>query len=188
MNLIDHEKEGGYSHALKQRLLSRRTPNGTQGKGGPRVECQESAGLRLLGATGYVKFSSEPGDYIGQGMTHEFSNDNGIFSISGDKSSLSISFEGDDHWSFDFAAPRGKELTVGSFTSAQRAAFHNPVKPGIDISGAGRGCNTIVGEFLVKQIEFSASNAQYRFVAEFEQHCDEISQKLVGEINITANK
>lgn len=139
----------------------------------------------IFNANGYVQFSSEVGDYIGQGENHNFSDENGIFSVTGDKNSISIYFEGDDHWSFDFAAPRDKDLIVGVYSSAQRAAFHNPVKPGIDISGAGRGCNEISGSFLIKEIEFSENDALKRFVAEFEQHCDADSPKLKGEINIT---
>lgn len=141
-----------------------------------------------LPASGYVKFSSEAGDYIGQGMEHEFSDENGIFSINGDKNSISINFEGDDLWSFDFSAPRDKELKVGQFTSAQRAAFHNPVKPGIDISGAGRGCNEISGEFVIKQIEYSSTNKLERFHADFKQYCEKGSPKLVGEINVIVNQ
>lgn len=141
----------------------------------------------VLNANGYARFSSEKGDYIGQGENHEFSDENGIFSVTGDRNSISISFEGDDHWSFDFAAPRDKDLIVGAYTSAQRAAFHNPVKPGIDISGAGRGCNEISGSFLVKEIEFSENDALKRFVAEFEQHCETETPMLMGEINITVD-
>jgi hypothetical protein len=137
-----------------------------------------------LPANGYVKFISDPGDYIGQGKEHNFSDKNGIFSVVGDKNSISINFEGDDHWSFDFAAPRDKELMVGEYLSAQRAAFQNPVKPGIDISGAGRGCNTISGKFDVTQIEFLDSKTPIRFAAEFEQHCDEGDPKLTGVIDI----
>ena len=139
---------------------------------------------RPLPASGYVRFTSEPGDYIGQGEDYNFSDKNGVFSVTGDKNSISIYFEGDDHWSFDFAAPRDQELKVGKYLSAQRAAFHNPVKPGIDISGAGRGCNVITGNFDISQIEFSTSNTLKRFVANFEQYCEESTPKLAGVIDI----
>lgn len=144
--------------------------------------------LEILNANGYARFSSEQGDYIGQGEVHEFSDENGIFSVTGDKNSISVYFEGDDHWSFVFAAPRNKDLSVGAYTSAQRAAFHNPVKPGIDISGAGRGCNEISGSFLVKEIEFAGNDNLERFVAEFEQHCEDEAPMLKGEINITVGE
>lgn len=139
-------------------------------------------------AHGYVKMSSEKGDYIGQGLDYEFSDDNGIFSMRGDHNSISIFFEGDDHWSFDFSAPRNKTLSVGIYSSAQRDAFHNPVKPGIEISGAGRGCNEITGVFEIENIVFSTERELEKFQAVFEQHCEGNAPMLKGEINILAGK
>ena len=148
----------------------------------------ESSETQVSPAHGYVKMSSEQGDYIGQGLDYEFSDDNGIFSVRGDDNSISIFFEGDDHWSFDFSAPRSETLSVGIYSSAQRAAFHNPVKPGIDISGAGRGCNVITGGFQIENIVFSAERVLERFQAVFEQHCEGNAPMLKGEINVWADK
>ena len=139
-------------------------------------------------AHGYVKMSSEKGDYIGQGLNYKFSDDNGIFSVRGDHNSISIFFEGDDHWSFDFSAPRNETLSIGIYSTVQRAAFHNPVKAGIDISGAGRGCNVMTGEFQIKNIAFSTERELEKFQAVFEQHCEGNAPMLKGEINIWADK
>jgi TIR domain len=138
-------------------------------------------------AKGYIAFTSEDGDYIGQGKEYNFSDKNGALSVSGNRNSIRIDFEGDDHWSFDFAAPQDQELQAGEYPSAQRAAFHNPTKPGIDVSGAGRGCNTLTGSFEISQIVFSTSHSFKRFVAKFEQHCEEANPKLSGVIDIMAN-
>ena len=143
--------------------------------------------IQILSANGYARFFSEQGDYIGQGAEYKFSDENGIFSVKGDHNSISIDFEGDDHWSFEFSAPRGKTLEIGRYSSAQRAAFHNPVKPGIEVSGAGRGCNEISGNFVIQDISFTTSNTLERFVAEFEQHCEKEGPMLKGEINIKVN-
>ena len=142
---------------------------------------------KVIPAYGYVKMSSEQGDYIGQGLDYELSDDNGIFSVRSDHNSISIFFEGDDHWSFDFSAPRNETLSVGIYSSAQRAAFHNPVKPGIDISGAGRGCNEISGGFQIENIAFSTEQIMERFQAAFEQHCEGDGPMLKGEINVWTN-
>ena len=147
----------------------------------------EPAEIQILAATGYAKLLSEPGDYIGQGEEYEFSGENGLFSVAGDLNSISIYFEGDDYWSFDFSAPRGEILEAGRYSSAQRAAFSNPVRPGIDVSGAGRGCNEISGSFVIQDIQFEESNALKRFAAEFEQHCEGGSPMLRGEIDISVS-
>lgn len=140
--------------------------------------------IQALAATGYARLASEQGDYIGQGEEYEFSDENGLFTVRGGLNSISIYFEGDDHWSFDFSAPRGEVLEAGRYSSAQRAAFKNPVRPGIDVSGAGRGCNEISGSFDIQHINFRESNALERFAAEFEQRCESGSPTLRGEINI----
>jgi hypothetical protein len=137
---------------------------------------------------GVIAFKSEPGDYIGQGKTERFTHTDGKLSATVDASrnTLTVYFHGDDHWSLDFAAPEGKRLEVGRYESAQRAAFHNPVKPGLDVSGAARGCNTLSGRFTIKEIAFADDNTLQRFVAEFEQRCEETGPPLRGSIDVTA--
>jgi hypothetical protein len=62
------------------------------------------------------------------------------------------------------------------------------VKPGLEISGAGRGCNTLTGMFEVHQTEYSGTGDSIkRFAADFEQHCDGKSAALRGSINLTAS-
>lgn len=57
-------------------------------------------------------------------------------------------------WFFEFRAPNGEALTAGSFTGAQRAAFADPGRPGLDVSGNGTGNNTLTGSFVVQSVEF----------------------------------
>jgi hypothetical protein len=62
---------------------------------------------------------------------------------------------------------------------AERSAFASPGHPGIDISGDGRGCNTITGRFEIRELTWSGGvlNA---FTATFEQHCEGGSATLRG--------
>lgn len=154
----------------------------------PSNEEQELPDVKVSSAHGYAKMSSEEGDYIGKGREYKFSKENGIFGVHGDRNSITILFEGDDHWTFVFSAPRSENLRVGIYSLAQRAGFHNPVKPGIAVTGAGRGCNEISGNFEIEDIVFSPEQTLERFVAEFEQRCDEANAKLTGEINVWVGK
>ena len=145
-----------------------------------------SASREAVPMSGAITFLSDPGDYIGEGKTQTFNNANGKLTATATSNTVTIYFEGDDHWSLDFAAPEGQRLAVGSYESAQRAAFHNPVKPGLDVSGAGRGCNKLDGRFDIRKIEFSGKDALGQFKADFEQHCDGAAPALRGSVDVVA--
>ena len=142
-------------------------------------------------ASGSVTMSSQNGDFIGQGADYLFSDNNGVFSVNGrftargDLNLLSISFQGDEYWNFVFLAPEGEPLRVGEYADALRASFPNPVKPGIEISGAGRGCNRISGDFVIEEIGFTKSETLDRFVARFSQTCENSNSILTGAVDIT---
>lgn len=141
-------------------------------------------------ASGSVEMSSQNGDFVGQGADYLFSDNNGVFSVSGrftergDLNLLSISFHGEDYWSFVFLAPEGELLTVGKYADALRASFPNPVKPGIEISGAGRGCNRISGDFTIEEIGFTRLKTLDTFVAKFNQRCENSTSILTGSVGI----
>lgn len=135
---------------------------------------------------GVIDFKSDSGDFIGDGKNLKFTNADGKFEVSATQSSVSINFRGDDMWTLQFEAPEGKNLMVGSYESAQRASFHNPVKPGLDVSGAGRGCNDLTGRFDIHQIEYSNDATLERFNANFEQHCENSTSGLRGTVEVNA--
>ncbi|MBI3528510.1 MAG: hypothetical protein HY067_11125 [Betaproteobacteria bacterium] len=135
---------------------------------------------------GTINFSSEAGDYIGGGKSMDISDENAKLSAIATDRTVSVHIRGDDDWNIIFEAPEGKRLVVGAYELAQRAPFHNPVKPGLEISGAGRGCNTLAGRFDIRAITFSKKKALELFDAEFEQHCEGNSPALRGRIQIKA--
>jgi hypothetical protein len=77
-------------------------------------------------------------------------------------------------WYLDLRAPVGEVLTAGTtYTGAERAAFASAGHPGLDVSGDGRGCNTVSGSFTVLEIARDpATDLVTRFAASFEQHCE----------------
>lgn len=64
----------------------------------------------------YLYFNSQPGDYIGQGVTQTWTTQDGTFTATGSAGSnvVSIRFNGSDWWTLNFAAPSGQPLQVGS--------------------------------------------------------------------------
>jgi hypothetical protein len=137
----------------------------------------------------YISMTSDPGDYIGGGESRFFT---------ADTASISSRTEGDDRelhiavfpseggwWYLDFAAPTGERLLPGAYDDATRWPFNPPDKPGLSVSGDGRGCNTLTGRFDVIEARYGPSGYVERFHATFEQHCEGLEPALRGEVFIS---
>lgn len=81
-------------------------------------------------------------------------------------------------WNLEFAAPRGERLRVGPYTGAERLSFRSQTAPGLDLSGEGRGCNTVRGSFEVHELEQAPDGGLSRFTATFEHFCEGNSRNL----------
>jgi len=136
---------------------------------------------------GSISFRSEPGDYIGQGKSWDVTNADGHITATVAKNSVTINFHGDASWNLDFVAPEGKRIETGDYTGATRAPFNSPTKPGLSVSGDGRGCNTLTGRFHVRQIAYAKSgDGIEQFAADFEQHCEGQKPALSGSVEVSA--
>ncbi len=134
-----------------------------------------------------VTMFSDRGDYIGQGLSRLFDDRNGVVRVAGDRTELMVSVEGGtrgDYYSFHLAAPAGTTLTRGLYDRAQRTSFRSAGRPGIDVYGDGRGCNTTSGRFEVRDITFDAAGVVSRLHLLYEQHCEGGVPALFGEIRL----
>jgi hypothetical protein len=125
-------------------------------------------------------------DYIAGGRTWLYTNNNATFTgrAHGDKNGVTISIDGfngdgeddEESWSVSFAAPEGQELTTGTYNGATRYPFNDPPDPGLSISGDGRGCNTLSGEFTISSIQFGTdddgNNILLGLSANYTQDCE----------------
>lgn len=132
---------------------------------------------------------SDPGDYIGQGLTWSYDTAAGdVISATTNGNTLNAAVTGfnGDWWYLDFDAPNGQTLTAGTtYANATRYPF-NGSGPGLSISGEGRGCNELIGSFTVTEATFGGPDSSYvqDFVATFEQHCEGAEPALRGTISI----
>lgn len=132
----------------------------------------------------YVQMRSDVGDYIGGGASFRLDPFQGSFQNTVNfRGGLSMVYQGNDFYTLDFGPPQGTPFTVGAYENAQRFAFADPGRPGLDISGAGRGCNTVTGRFDVLDYQVVADIVQ-RAAIDFEQHCEGASSALRGELRI----
>jgi len=135
----------------------------------------------------YVEMLSEPGDYIGGGLPHTLVPSMGLFTAEYADGHLAIRFDGDVDWSFDFAAPQGRELLPGHYTGVTRFPFHSPARGGLDVSGQSNGCDTLLGDFVVFEAAFDADGTVERFAANFEQYCNGSPAALRGVVRIRSD-
>lgn len=121
-----------------------------------------------------VSFSSQPGDWVGGGKTMAFSSANATLRFSGTRSAVhaSISDNSGNYWNLDLVAPVGEELTTREYFYAERAPFVTGRSPGLEFTGAGRGCNKIAGSFSIRQIKFDNMGNLTRLEAVALQSCD----------------
>ena len=138
--------------------------------------------------TGSATMFSERGDYIGGGVQRTYDTRAGDrVSASASNSSLGVSVSGGpygDSYSMEFVAPDGQALQPGVYVGAQRAPFHESSRPGIEVSGDGRGCNEIAGSFEVRDLTRAPDGSVQSAWVVYEQHCEGGTSALFGEVRI----
>lgn len=133
----------------------------------------------------HMLFKSDPGDYIGGGRTFRYLENDGDFLLGvNSRGGASLSFNGEDYWNADFGPPQGTPFTIGHYENAQRFPFADADRPGLAISGAGRGCNTLSGKFDVLQLVPDSTGGFSRVAIDYEQHCGGQAPALYGEVRV----
>lgn len=132
-------------------------------------------------------YVSDPHDFVGQGRSGTLTDAHGTWLVSRNfDQGISFRFSGSNptaHWHLDFAAPFDADLTTGDYPDAQRWPLHIRERPGLSVSGEGRGCNTLSGRFTVASVNYGFSAQVIRFSATFTQHCEEGNPALRGRID-----
>jgi hypothetical protein len=137
-----------------------------------------------------LTLSSQSGDYIGQGITQTFTSADGTFSVSNSSDAVSITFitpTFSQSWYLDFGSPSTVKFGWGEYDGAQRTAFRSPTRPGIDVFGDGRGCNTDAGRFLVSDFALNTDGTIARLAIDFEQHCEGAPPALYGSFRYNSS-
>ncbi|MFF2136737.1 hypothetical protein [Streptomyces sp. NPDC058193] len=138
---------------------------------------------------GSLAFSGDEGDWISGGESYAYSTDSqDTVSVTGSSDnrvvSVSVAGANGDWWYLDLAAPAGATLAPGTYDGATRYPFNEAAEPGLDLSGNGRGCNTLTGTFTVTAIEFGPRGYVEELDASFEQHCEGGGSAARGEVHI----
>lgn len=143
-------------------------------------------------AATFFTLNSQPGDYVGGGITQTFTPADGTFIVNATfNGGVRVFFHTanfSSFWSLSFGPPNGQTLTPEEeYEGAQRFTFRSPTRPGIDVNGDGRGCNTITGRFLVSDAAFAADGSVQSLAIDFEQHCEGAPPALFGSVRFNSS-
>lgn len=87
-------------------------------------------------------------------------------------------------WTCTFGSDKiHQPLRPGEYRDCERAAFAGVGHPGLDISGDGRGCNMLTGQFSIASIVVDYSGSEPRlveFTASFLQYCELQTREFVS--------
>lgn len=141
-----------------------------------------------------IEMQSDAGDYIGLGQSYSYDASNAYISFSRNYDN-GISIRIDDipdqdesfYWRIDLAAPNDSEITPGLYANAERFPFQEAGNPGLSVSGNGRGCNTVSGEYEVFEVSYDASGEVESLGMSFEHHCGTSVPAMRGEIYFNTN-
>jgi hypothetical protein len=128
-------------------------------------------------ATGDVVYlQSQPGDFVGGGLTSLFQSD---IDVSGAGTTVDVEAGG---FRGTFQGMNViRELTVGFYGNLMRYPFHNSAEGGLTWFGNGRGCNRLMGWFAVDRVRY-ANGVLTGIELRFQQNCDGSTAALFGYV------
>jgi hypothetical protein len=137
------------------------------------------------GGTTRVVLDSDPGEYVGAGEHQLFTPlewDINAFGTAQEVRFFIIAPDGVTEWDAGFGPGADRVLAPGDYDPAIRWGFSDP-RPGLAVSGSGRGCNRVDGRFTVTDASYDTDGSMRTFGATFEQHCEGTAPALRGEFD-----
>lgn len=135
-----------------------------------------------------MRFISTAGDYIGQGRTETYLASSSTITVGSiSDSAVEVRVSNAEHWWYlDFAGPLGEKLARGAYAEAARYPFYSPLGAGLSVSGDGRGCNTLLGWFRVREYQRDDSGAVTALAIDFLQNCEVTGPPLYGAVRFNS--
>lgn len=136
----------------------------------------------------YVYLQGSAGDFVLGNTTYLYQDNNAVLTFSGYSQRLNVRIRGDENWSGDFVLPvSATKLAPGYYNNATRAPFHDAYSAGLEWSGEGRGCNTLLGWFVIDKVSYEGTSLR-AIDLRFEQHCEGGSSAAHGKIHWDASE
>ena len=129
---------------------------------------------------------SQSGEFVGAGATQTVGAGDATFGVSATSAAIFATVVKPDgtSWNIDLFAPMGSVIAAGTYINATR--FPTAAWPALDVYGDGRGCESLTGRFLIRELDIDGGGAVVRFAADFEQHCEDASPGLFGALRFNS--
>jgi hypothetical protein len=129
-----------------------------------------------------ISLQSDAGDYIGQGLTYEYSQASAEISVTAADGRLQVTVNGDQGWTGVFQLPSQQtRLEPGMYADLHGYPFE-AATGGLSWSGEGRGCNTLTGWFAIDSVTYR-NDILATIDLRFEQHCEGGGPALHGTMH-----
>jgi hypothetical protein len=151
-------------------------PRGGDGGSSPPPPSSTDPPPRVSDGVFSLHMDSEPGDYIGQGRSYDFSSPGDWISAGGSPDHLDFavrdSGSSGSEYSAGFFAPPGQTLQAGVSYTDNADYTATPSDAGIAMGAESRGCNTGVGSFTVDEIAFAPDRTLRAAVVRWTFRCN----------------
>jgi hypothetical protein len=129
-----------------------------------------------------ITLQSDAGDSIGLGRSYSYSPGNSSIAIGESLGRLTITVDGDEHWTADFIGPNAESpLRVGSYANLSALPPADPQAGAFRWFGEGRGCATSIATVTIDQVAYNAGLLE-SIILRFERRCDGATAALRGEV------
>jgi hypothetical protein len=133
---------------------------------------------------GTLCFAGPPGEFISGGRRVALPANTEVEVTQRDAKSLELSFAGADSWELDLSSPDASGIAQRRYTGVQRYPFQDSGRPGLSLTGSGKACNDVAGEFTVTVIQRDATGKLTGLAADFSQTCDGSPNALRGSVRL----
>ena len=153
----------------------------------PSLCCHASALANQSGARpmkGVIELDGAPGEYITGGRTIVLGRGSEKVTLAETSGDVDIEEAGGDGWELSFSASKNGKLQPGIYDDAQRDGLQDDDRPGLAITGGDRGCNTVVGRFVVQPIHRDTRGRIDQISGTFRQRCDDNLAWLTATLDL----
>ena len=158
----------------------------------PNLCCRSASqtdAANALALQGSVTFQGDAGEFITGGRRLTFSPPGSRLRLEEDQDEVTLRVGGDlDGWALSFSPPKGSPVQIGSYDDVQREEFQDNGRPGLAITSATSGCNSVTGNFTVQSIHRNAAGRIDQLSGVFRQRCDDNPGWLTATVDVTARR
>lgn len=139
--------------------------------------------------TGSLAFTSDPGDWVGQGGSYSYSTASGDeLNVSNNRNvvlGISVLGANGDRWSLLIAGVDGRAIVPGEYSFTDWTTYHAEFNgPGLALEASDRSCWVQSGSFTIHNITFGPYPYVQTLDATFVQWCESPDAALRGEVHI----